>query len=446
MEESEQIAALQYQVAMMKKSSDGEIWYYRFDKYFEQSNIAALLRFDPRNRQWYGYDLGVYKPIEIEEIYTTINEWALLVNEKLTNQKISLLVNRMRAQCLFKGTWDPDPNIDNCLNGLVDKETRTLLPHTPNHMSLEQIPRHYYESEGIIPQQFYDLIQVITDQGEREQFIQQMVNIVHKQFDDELFMVLYGPKGGGKSTLLQLFEHLFGKDNVSKTPLQKIGKRFGLKELYTKRLNVNPDLPIVPMDDNTIALLKQLTGNDGYIEVELKGTNSFKWPVRCFLIFGINQLMGFKATSEKEIESIFRRAMLIQLPKTLERNTALKKAMVDPSFLDELYSWLVWMRPRKIVEDASIEDWVNIQKEKWLTNANPILTICRELYRYEEYMELPVRQIVDEIREELGEVGLTSQQLQTNVSQALQTMRIYRDNGRGVNAKYLNIVKKEGGA
>lgn len=424
-----------------------QLQYYEvFDMWFDNTEYPYSLKYDPRmkkEKRWYQYEAGVFKPVSIDIINTIVFDWDLRERQKLSNAKLSFLIKRMQAKCLLTQEWDADPNIDNCLNGLVDKNRRKLLPHTYDYPSLEQIQRNYHEEcDGIIPALFDQLLTIIPDGQERNYFIKFCINIVHKNFDDELFCMLYGPKGGGKSTILQLFGLMFGTQNVSKTLLHKFGKRFGLKEMYNKRLNVNPDLPIVPMSDHTIAILKQLTGNDGPIEVELKGTDSFQYPVRCFLIFGINQLMGFKATSEQEIESIFRRALLIHLPTTLKRNTKFKHQLQDSEFLDELYSWLVWMRPLNILDDDSIEWWVNMNKRKWLTNSNPILAICKSLYVHFQGGKLGVRDVQDEVRAELENDGkLTSHQLQTNITQALQTMKIYRDSGRGSHANYRDIKR-----
>jgi len=63
-------------------------------------------------------------------------------------------------------------------------------------------------------------------------------------------------------------------------------------------------------------------------------------------------------------------------------------------------------------------------------------------YHYKKNAEMLCRPVFEYIREQLeGEGMLTTQQLQTNVTQALQTMNIYRDNRRGANAKYINIAE-----
>ena len=424
------------------QTQTNEIWYYNFDRHIEEIGLVYETLYDPRLKQWFQYTDGYYHETQLQQIRAVIYDWGMLVNENLNNNKVSFLIKRLEAQCLFTGVWDPDPNIDNCLDGLIDKTTRKIHKHSAEYKSRQQIPRHYIESEGIIPPLFEKLLSIIPDDDERMWFIQYMINIVHNYHDDELFCILYGPKGGGKSTILKIPELLFGQLAVSKTPLQRIGKRFGLKEIHDKRLNINPDLPIVPMSDYTISLLKQLTGNDGLIEVELKGRDSFMYPIKCFLLFGINQLMEFSSKSEKEIESIFRRSLLVNLPNTLKRNPQFKRDLEDPKFLDELYSWLIWMRPRAIIGDGEdeLDNWIEIQKTKWLNNANPILAICRELFCYNESMTLPVRHVQETIMEELQGAGIMkSQQVQTNITQALQTMKIYRDNKRGLNAHYVNI-------
>lgn len=445
------IAGLRYENQMLKKNADDEPWYYRFDHYFEAENLQYIIKYDPRIKQWFRYENGVFCPIDRALILQIIFEWGDFANEKMSPSKTILLMNRIQAMVTFTDQWDPNPNIDNCINGLVYKEERELHEHTWDYPSKIRISRKFNENlEPIIPDLFYQMVQIITNKEERDQFIQFLVNVVHCYYDEELFCIVYGPRNGGKSTLLRIFELILGPTAVSKTPLNKIGSRFGMANLYDKRVNVNPDLPIVPMSDATISEIKQLTGHDGLLPVEMKGRDVFHFLVRCFLIFGINQLMGFKSSSEKEIESIFRRVLLINVPTKLASDPAFKKSTEDPKFLDELYSWLVWMRPRQIInqievdceEQQHIDKWIDVQKTKWLENANPILGILKEKYVWKGGAEIPCRDVYEYVREQLEEEGiLSNQQLQTNVTQALQTMNIYRNNARGANAKYLNIAE-----
>lgn len=433
------IAGLQYENQMLKKNTDGEPWYNRFDQYFEGEELQHTLKYDPRLKRWFRYGAGVFHEMEESDIDQIIFEWGDFTQEKLSPSRVSLLRSRIRAAVSFMGQWDPDPNVDNCLNGLVYKVERELHEHTWDYPSRNQITRHFTpDVEVEIPDLFVEMLKIITSETERAFFIQFCINVVHNFFEEEIFCIVYGPRNGGKSTVLRIFELIFGRHNVSKTKLHGIGKRFGLSQIYYRKVNVNPDLPIVPLTDETISTLKQLTGNDGMIEVELKGRDLFTYFIQCFLVFGINQLPGFKSSSEKEIESIFRRVLLISIPETQKKNPAFKKSTEDPKFLDQLYSWLVCRRPLPIIEDIDI--WVNSQQEKWLMNANPILAILKQKYSYSKGRVIACREVYEYVLHELENDGiLTTQQLQTNVTQALQTMKIYKNAQRGANAKYENI-------
>ena len=388
------IEQLRHNCNILMKNNQEEPWYDRFKVWFKDLNLQNEIKYDPRIRQWFRYTNGYYMTISVGTVNTLLFEWGEFTNEHLSPSKTSFLRQWVEAECEFSDQWDPDPNIDNCLNGLVNKEERTLLPHTYEYPSKQQIQRNYDpDLDPIIPPLFHEMLQIIKNDQERAWFIQFLVNIVHHYFDEELFCIMYGPRNSGKSTLLRIFELVFGSQVVSKTQINKIGARFGFSECYDKLVNVNPDLPIVPLNDMTISNIKQMTGHDGMIEVELKGRDMFSYPIKCFLVFGINQLPGFKSSSEKEIESIFRRVFLINTPEKLETNPEFKKSTENPVFLDQLYSFLVWERPKAIIED--VDNWIDIQKEKWLDNSNPVLSILKEHYYYCDGREITCRDVFE---------------------------------------------------
>lgn len=443
-------------IDILQKKSDDEPWYFRFDHYAESENFFNEYKYDPRIDKYFHYNEGVFHEYCREELDTLFNDWGDFFNERMNNSKISFLRRRYTGKIMFKDQWDPDPNIDNCLNGLVFKAERELRPHSPDYPSRYQIQRNYLgDTITTPPELFHQMLKIIKDVDERRSFMQFITNVVHQFYDDELFCMFYGPRNGGKSTLMLLFESLFGSEIVSKTGLQTIGSKFGYEDLYDKRINVNPDLPTIDLAEFTIAAVKLLTGNDGMIPVNVKKVKGFSYIIKCFLVFGINQLMGFNVKSEKEMESIFRRVLLVEVPDKLPSDPAFKKATQDPEFLDELYTWLVFDRPRSIIQEVEItaEDikqertaidvWIQKQKKKWLENSNPIMTILTELFYYDDGMELPVNHVQEKVLELLDSEDsiITSKAFKTNVTQALSALRIYPNGKRGINAKYINIAE-----
>lgn len=444
---------------LLKKDKD-EPWYIRFDDYAESVEFFDQYKYDPRLKRYFHYEHGVFHEICPEAFIGLFNEWGNYFNENMSPSKVKFLRDRYTARIVFTEQWDPDPNIDNCLNGLVFKEERELRPHSTDYPTLYQIQRNYIDVDELPevaqePELMRKMVAIIKDDLEREWFLQFLINMVHQFYDDELFVIFYGPRNGGKSTLLRLIESLFGREIVSKTALQTIGTKFGLEDLYDKRANVNPDLPTIDLDEFTISMVKLLTGNDGLIPINIKGVRKFSYEIHCFLLFGINQLMGFNVKNEKESESIYRRALLLHVPDKLPSDPEFKKSTYDPVFLDQLYSWLVYQRPRSIIKNLEltpeqikdqvkqIDLWVNIQKTKWFQNSNPILQILQELYKFEEGSEVPAHTVQEKVLEQMDsdDTMITSKSFKSNITQALSTMRIYKNAQHGLNAKYINIAE-----
>jgi len=415
-------------------------------------------RFDTMIEKWFQYDDGYYKQVPIQQIYSVY--WNIPFTTKTSNTKLSHCIKWLEAETQFDGKWmDHDPNYDNCLNGIVNITTHKLLSHTPRMMFKHQVPRNFDSLEGqLIPKQFATALECIPNEQQREYFLKFFLNTIHKRFEDEVFLMLYGVKGAGKSTLIQIFSCMFGPAMTSHTSLNKLGGTFGKSAMYDKRVNCEPDLPIVPLYPNAISEIKKITGEDGELEVSLKFRTPFNYPVSCFNIFGINQLMGFTDDAEKEIDSIMRRVVLVNCPNMMLKDAEFKKLMRSPKFLDKLYSWAMWAPCYPIYEPEEEEEWIRHNKELWLLNSNPILKILQEEFEfcptdydeteegvriYQEKQKVKCTEVREVVADRLEEEGyLVPTQIRKAITEALKTMKIYRGDTTGTKASYENIVRR----
>jgi energy-coupling factor transporter ATP-binding protein EcfA2 len=446
----------QAQALSQNIQNQDEEYYERFEEYLEltyfdpQLNLPYIRFYSP-TEQWYAYNptYGYYETLTDHEITKIILDWAAIVSEVTSDTKIRHIFTRMRAYLEYKGTWDNGhyqhyAHIVNTKSGLLDTESLTLLAHSPEYMSRRQIPRHFIPNTRRCPAPLRKILWGTPDQ---DSLLKALIAIVKNIHDDEFFLMLYGQKHSGKSTTLQILENILGVENISKTSLFKLGGTFGLKECHDKLINIYPDLPIAPMNPYVVGTLKTLTGEDGYLEIEFKKQNPFKYPVQVFFGFGTNQLPEFRKDCAMEMESVMRRACLVHYPNVQPHDPHFKRSIKDPRVLDEIFSYLVHIPYMPLYLPCELEDWVQNNTERWLDNSSPVIRTLKELYFYCDVAGLsamlPIRTVVEEVQESLAAEGYMVADLQSEVTESFRAMKIYRNSARGAKAAYLKVMRHD---
>ena len=425
------------------------MYYDRFLQWVDDHYTLALedaafylLLFDPKIKEWFHYGDGYYQHLEVQEVRKIYLDCMKYYEIPTTSPKMNHCIQYLETICLFIDRWDDaNPQYDCVKNGIVNLVTRELLGHTPALKFKYQIDRNFDPYvDPVIPARFNECLKAIPNKQDRDNYLKFWLAVVHKIHDYEVFLMCYGVKWGGKSSNLNIFARMYGSQVIGKKPLQMIGKRFGLGSIYDKRLNIHADMPIVNIDPYTISQLKSLTGNDGDMDIELKGVNSFTYPISLFLAFGINQLMGFTQNAEKEIDSVMRRVVMVEFPDVQKVDAPFKNSLEDPAFLDQLYSWFVITQSVPLFEVEQQNSWVQRNKKKWLLNSDPILRILMDTYQYEEGESVHAYEVVVRVKNELEQSGsLVPKSLKTQVTNALSTMGIYPNGRRGASANYENM-------
>lgn len=448
----------QAQVLQSALTGGDEEYYLKFEQYLQQAYYdvptqSYYIRYYSTANRWYIYNPleGVYRDVSKHQIKKIFMEWADLVGEKTTSQKTNHIVERLQAFLEYTDLWDSGlfnqyNHIINVRNGLLDTETLQLLPHTPAYMSRRQIPRWYISGVRKIPG---PLQKVLTSTPDRDNLLKSLICVVKNRHEDEVFIMLYGQKHSGKSTTLQIFENIMGSENISKSSLFILSDRFGFEDCFDKLINIYPDLPICPMNSHTIGVLKTMTGNDGNLQIEIKGVPKFKYPIAIFFAFGTNQLPSFQKGSSMEMESLMRRACLIHYPQMQLHDPSFKSLIKDPGVLDLIFSYLVALPYIPLYLPCELEEWIRNNTEKWLEDSAPVLRVLKNLYFYcpiprnakGDPYSLEVRAVYEETRDMLGDEGYVTGDLQADITEAFRSMKIYRNNARGAKSAYLKIMR-----
>lgn len=91
------------------------------------------------------------------------------------------------------------------------------------------------------------------------------------------FFLLSGVPDSGKSVLGNFIRSFFAKENVADLDFERLGDRFSTSSLSGAYLNLSMDLPNRPISTKTVAVLKQLTGDDDItVEAKFQDASSFK--------------------------------------------------------------------------------------------------------------------------------------------------------------------------
>jgi putative DNA primase/helicase len=117
--------------------------------------------------------------------------------------------------------------------GLYDVRSDTLKPHTPEYLSMNQIPLIYVH--GAKPQIFGKFLSEVLYPGEIRTTVELMGYTFHRDNPFEVIVILQGDGSNGKSIVFGVLTGLHGSSNVSNVSLKTLMERpFGLFDLLGK--------------------------------------------------------------------------------------------------------------------------------------------------------------------------------------------------------------------
>ncbi len=176
----------------------------------------------------------------------------------------------------------------NFLDGLLDVQTMELKAHTPDHLTLIQLPYKWSPAaecsvfkkwiEQVAPGQLSILMDICS----------QMLDLSEWP---RMIAFFTGPTRSGKSTMIRILNALVGqhlRSHVSLHDLSRAGDdRFASASLFGKVLNTFADLSANDLQD--LSLVKVLTGGDEF-EAQRKGCPRFTMRNQAMLVFSANSI------------------------------------------------------------------------------------------------------------------------------------------------------------
>lgn len=284
------------------------------------------------------YSNGIYKEISKKSLNKYVNEYipSYLVSNNLLNSVTDLLTNEdVYPYSILNGS----ENIINLQNGLYDVTTGELKPHSSDYISSIQLNVKY--NPNYINHGYWDNFLDTLTMGDNElkNIIQEWYGLILSNYNastPKKLLLLYGVGDTGKSKLISVLEQLLSKDNSKSIQIQKLGDRFALGDIFKTRLLHYGDLPSKTIDDNSLTILKVITGGDT-LSVEKKGIDPFDIEYRGALMYSCNELPVITGDLGNHV---FNRFMIIPcdnpIPKDKQDPEILEKLLLDKEYI---FTW-----------------------------------------------------------------------------------------------------------
>jgi len=227
--------------------------------------------------------------------------------------------------------------IINVKNGLLNIETRELVPHTPTFVSLVQYPVEYDPAakcptwENCVADWMKG-----PEQEEKMKLIQQFCGYILSSsmlYDKALFMV--GDGGNGKSTFIDTISMIIGPESTSHIDLEGLYAQFGFKGLIGKRLNIIEEVQGNYYQSNK---LKKLVSGES-VTTEMKFKDQFTFRPQTKFVFSVNLLPRVDDTSS----GTERRICAVNFLNNYRENPNVKLRSSVGLLAQELPGILNWM-------------------------------------------------------------------------------------------------------
>lgn len=272
-------------------------------KLIEKWNIKTLLD----TGELLTYENGVYK----------INGESKI--QEILAKDFGLKIIKRVAECIHfiqaltshdRRNFDNDKNIINVKNGLYDIENQQLFEHTPNHLSMIQIPINYMKNAKC-PLTEHFINEIVKEKDRQTLWEIWSYILTPGNWTNQAF-ILYGDGANGKGVFMDTLAAFVGEDLFSLVRLDELEfDRFSSIELENKLVNISGESLVTNI--KRIERLKAITG-DEWISGQRKFGHPHKFRSTAKMIFGVNELPPLEDPKYAEL----RRLVLINFPFRFE--------------------------------------------------------------------------------------------------------------------------------
>jgi phage/plasmid-associated DNA primase len=188
--------------------------------------------------------------------------------------------------------------------------------------------------------------------------------------------LIYGKKNSGKTTFVELMEHIVGSDGFCDVSLDKIGQIFQIALLEGKLLNLHDDMGYFTLNDTGI--FKTLTGRRQH-DLERKGVQPYNATLNAVHVFTTNTPAKFDSRIKMD-EAYWERWEFITFENEYRMKGDFKERIFTPENLTAFLN-VVIAEMLKIGQNGELlskTDWYET-REKWMLAGNALYCMVNEL-------------------------------------------------------------------
>ncbi|MBQ8640415.1 MAG: DNA primase [Lachnospiraceae bacterium] len=315
----------------------------------------------------YLYEDGVYTE-DVDEIRIRNIIQRYLYTEMIRARTLSSICSLLLMQ---EGLQRPIEAVNqypitwiNFKNGMLDAETMELHPHSPSYYSINQIPHRYVPEfvpeKWIVTRNFLQYSAVAPD--DIRMLLTYAGLCMTRDTRQQVFLMLKGEGGTGKSRVIHLIEHIVGRENTSSIPLQDLNKRFYPTALFCKLLNSCADISSAAMED--VDTIKKATGED-ILMYEKKGMDPGAFFSYAKLLFSANKI---PMNLDEKSNAYYRRLLIYEMNRLPEKEDRMLDQKLEAE-VEMTINRAVWALHEmyasssgKIIKSANSQKLVNKQR------------------------------------------------------------------------------------
>lgn len=263
------------------------------------------------------------------------NKEGLLVPFNPTTGKVNQIMDALRAGLDLRRDnveppfWLSDPgrpakNLIACKNGLLDVETRELIPHSPDFFCVNVLPFDF-DPTAPKPKRWFKFLDEVWpgDDEEPENTLQEFFGLaLIGDTSYQKIIMPVGPPRSGKGTIARTLTALLGVENVASPTMASLGTNFGLAPLINKRLAIVPDARLGSRSRQAVEHLLSISGEDT-LTIDRKYQDHWTGKIKALVLILTNELPKFSdasgALASRFIPLMFKESFLGREQLNLEQ-------------------------------------------------------------------------------------------------------------------------------
>jgi P4 family phage/plasmid primase-like protien len=318
------------------------------------------------NEEMYSYDIG--RGLYLRSGDSIIREYVEILSPKIKTYVVNEIIQKIKRRTYMnRNEFDNHTDIINVQNGLLNIWTGELSEHSPDFLSIVQLPI-VYDPNAKCPTILRFLGQVFHSQ---DVFTAMEIvgYLLYRAAIYEKAVMLYGNGDNGKGVFIKLIEAFIGSENCSHVPLQELDNdKFSSADLYGKLVNTFADLTSQKL--LTTGNFKTLVSGDT-VRAQKKYGQPFSFRNNAKLIFSSNKIPD----SDDKSYAYFKRWLILSFDRVFQgmsKDTNLINKLTTPDELSGLLN-LALVALRQLKKDGGFRD-ISVEKvrKEYEYNANTV--------------------------------------------------------------------------